>query len=104
MVAASEEEKARALEEVTREITAMLLRKSRDYGSENIRLTGGELGLTVRVIDKAMRLHNLNLRGVIEGGGSAIREPATEETLEDTWKDLVGYGLIALVCRRGVKW
>lgn len=97
----NENDKREALAKVCEEIIDLLIRKSRDYGSENIRLTGGELGLTVRVIDKAMRLHNLNLRHAIEG------EPPPEaenETVEDSWRDLVGYGLIALVKRKGVEW
>lgn len=101
-----EEEIKKALDAICEDIKEMLLRKRRDYGSWNIKLTGGELGLTVRVIDKAMRLHNFNLASVIESRQrhDGSHQHVENESLEDTWRDLVGYGLIGLVERKGMKW
>jgi len=66
--------------------------RHRKYGCLNISKFG-ELGCLVRVSDKLERLVNLlfNDRG----------KDAQDETVEDSWKDMVNYAAMALLCRRG---
>ncbi len=66
-------------------------RKQHDYGSANIS-EFGEYGVLVRSNDKIARLKNL-LR----------RDNAKNESVEDSWRDLSIYGIIARLCRSG-KW
>lgn len=69
----------------------LMLRKQRDYGNGNIE-TFGTAGVLVRLADKFARLRNLTSKG---------QEPATDESLEDTWLDIINYGLIGLCLQRG---
>jgi len=68
----------------------LLVGKQRDYGHENI-LLFGLTGVAVRVCDKVARLKTLTLEGY---------EP-TNESLLDTWRDLVGYSVIGLMLWNG---
>lgn len=81
--------------EVMRELGDLLISKHRDYGPRNISQSpGGPLnGLRVRMHDKTARINNL-----VDKGLSAEHEP-----LEDSFKDLANYGVIALLVLRG-KW
>ena len=81
--------------EVMRELGDLLISKHRDYGPKNISQSpGGPLnGLRVRMHDKTARINNL-----VDKGLSAQHEP-----LEDSFKDLANYGVIALLVLRG-KW
>ena len=78
-----------------RELGDLLISKHRDYGPKNIADSpGGPLnGLRVRMHDKTARINNL-----IDNGGDPQHEP-----LEDSFKDLANYGIIALLVLRG-KW
>tara|TARA_Y100000310_G_scaffold244963_1_gene249884 strand:+ start:6194 stop:6547 length:354 start_codon:yes stop_codon:yes gene_type:complete len=68
-------------------------KKQRDYGPRNI-ATFMEVGVLVRVSDKVARLVNLIW----------MRESEPEnESIEDSWRDLSVYSVIARLCRRG-KW
>lgn len=71
-------------------IAKLLIRKQRDYGHENI-LAFGEMGVLVRANDKIARLKNL------------FKNDATpaNESVEDSWMDLAGYSMIALMLREG---
>jgi Nucleotide modification associated domain 1 len=69
--------------EVALENIRTLDRKQQDYGSRNIS-DFGELGVLVRVNDKAQRIRNL-----IERGAAASNEP-----IIDSWLDLANYGII----------
>ena len=71
----------------------LLIKKHKDYGPTNISLSpGGPLnGLRVRMHDKTARINNL-----IDSGSTAQHEP-----LEDSFKDLANYGIIALLVLRG---
>ena len=80
-----------ACKEIADEIVNLLISKQRDYGKNNI-LDFGEYGILVRSNDKMARLKNLNQKGV---------NPANE-SIEDTWKDISGYAIIALMLRRGL--
>jgi hypothetical protein len=68
----------------------LLVSKQRDYGHDNICLSG-EIGLAVRMMDKLARLNNLVTRG----------EAAKNEPLEDTWCDILGYAVVYKMYRTG---
>ena len=84
-----------AVWDTMKELGDLLLSKHRDYGPKNISDSpGGALnGLRVRMHDKTARINNL-----IDNGTQAQHEP-----LEDSFKDLANYGIIALLVLRG-KW
>lgn len=69
-----------------------LAQKQHDYGHDNIDGGPGKgfgvRGILVRMSDKKARLDNLYRRGV---------RNALFETIEDTWLDLFGYSIIALM-------
>ena len=77
-----------ACHEVARNVADLVIRKQHDYGHDNI-LSFGEFGVLVRLNDKVARLKNL--QGM----------EAKNETVDDTWMDVAGYALIALMLRRG---
>ena len=84
-----------AVRDTMRELGDLLISKHHDYGPKNISDSpGGPLnGLRVRMHDKTARINNL-----IDSGSTAQHEP-----LEDSFKDLANYGIIALLVLRG-KW
>lgn len=85
----------RAVWDTMKELGDLLLSKHRDYGPKNISDSpGGALnGLRVRMHDKTARINNL-----IDKKSIPSHEP-----LEDSFKDLANYGIIALLVLRG-KW
>ena len=72
------------------ELVVLLADKQHDYGHGNI-TAFGELGVLVRASDKMERLKNLHAKTRLE--------PRTE-TIVDSWIDLAGYSIIALMLRR----
>ena len=68
----------------------LLERKQKDYGTRNLE-TFGELGVLVRTTDKVERLRNLILSG----------QAPNNESVEDSWKDVIGYGILGLMLHRG---
>lgn len=64
----------------------LLIRKQRDYGHENIMLFG-LVGVGVRMCDKIARLKTILADG----------HAPENESLLDTWRDLVGYSVIAMM-------
>ena len=70
------------------EIAELVIKKQNDYGHGNI-LAFGELGVLVRSSDKFERLKNLQGR---------VHQ---NEAIEDTWMDIAGYSIIALMLREG---
>ena len=78
------------------ELGNLLISKQRDYGPGNINNAfGGPMnGLLVRMGDKFERLKNL----FIFGDGKPQHEP-----IEDSFKDLANYAIIAMMVQRG-KW
>ncbi len=84
-----------AVWDTMRELGDLLLSKHRDYGPKNISDSpGGPInGLRVRMHDKMARINNLT-----DSGDKPFHEP-----LEDSFKDLANYGIIALLVLRG-KW
>jgi len=77
---------------IASEIAELVISKQRDYGTKNILgcPVGPEVGIIVRLHDKMSRLSNL----------TGAKTP-NNESLDDTWKDVAGYALIALMVRRG---
>lgn len=77
------------------ELGDLLVSKHKDYGPKNISQSpGGPLnGLRVRMHDKLARINNL-----IDNGKDPKYEP-----LEDSFKDLANYAVIALMVMRN-KW
>ncbi len=67
-------------------IEEVLRQKHHDYGEDNLRAFG-ELGILVRASDKIARLKNL-----IEKDAAVA-----DESREDTWRDLAGYAIQALI-------
>ena len=83
------------LGQLTKELNDLLLSKHKDYGPKNISLApGGAInGLLVRMHDKMARLKNLHYNN----------KSANYESIEDTYKDLSNYAVIALMVLRD-KW
>lgn len=77
------------------ELGDLLIRKHSDYGPKNIsEAPGGAInGLLVRMHDKMARLKNLHYNN----------KSANYESIEDTYKDLANYAVIALMVLRD-KW
>jgi hypothetical protein len=100
-----------ALDRQLRRARELMLQKQHDYGPGNImntpltdifgaweiagidRTMAIEMGIFVRLYDKISRMN--------EGFQNAGKTAVPGETLEDTWRDIVGYGLIALMVREG---
>jgi hypothetical protein len=82
-----------SLWELTDELAELLLKKHKDYGPKNIAdAPGGALnGLRVRIHDKTARINNL-----VDSGAKP-----ENESLEDSFKDLANYAIIALMVLRG---
>ena len=72
---------------VAEEIACLLDNKRHDYGTENIKKFGAK-GCLVRVSDKVERLINLVWNGDCQ---------PHFESLEDTWEDIAGYAVLALM-------
>jgi len=83
-------ENSEKMRELCAHILATLCRKQNDYGHENI-ARFGRLGLLVRVHDKIARLHNLLAKGGVP----------QNESIEDTYVDIVGYSAIGIMVERG---
>lgn len=81
----------RALHEAVSEEYDLVLSKQHDYGHDNI-LRHGLKGLCVRIADKQARLHHI----VCDDNGQP-----KNETLRDTFMDIVGYGLLGLMVLDG---
>lgn len=71
------------------EVLSTLVKKQADYGPENIRRFGRQ-GLMVRCHDKVARLENL----------IATNRTPHNESVHDTYLDLVGYSAIGIMWER----
>ena len=74
-------------------IFKLFQQKHGSYGPDNISATG-KIGVAVRLWDKVNRLR----RGIVLGE----IEHLDDETLEDTFQDVVNYGIIGLLLLHGV--
>jgi hypothetical protein len=100
------------LDEVFADMRELMLRKQHDYGPTNImetpiahlaeawgvpgidpKVAGPQLGIYVRLNDKIARLYE----GFKNGGETKV----IGEALRDTWMDILGYALIALMVENG---
>jgi hypothetical protein len=79
-----------AFETVNQELLALFLKKHQDYGKGNI-LANGELGIAMRVSEKIERLKHLLISG----------QAPSNESIEETWKDIAVYSNIAILLKRG---
>ena len=86
----SSAENSKKMQDLCAHILATLCRKQNDYGHENISRFG-RLGLLVRVHDKIARLNNLLAKGGVP----------QNESIEDTYVDIVGYSAIGMMVERG---
>lgn len=78
-----------ALELIAEEIVELICEKHHDYGHENLKRYG-EFGILVRISDKVSRIeHTLNSPAFVN------------ESREDSWRDIVGYALQALMLQSG---
>lgn len=69
-------------------------KKQASYGPHNIGAFGA-MGCLIRANDKIQRLR----RHYFKGKDVSL----SDETIQDTWLDLIGYALMGLICERG-KW
>ncbi len=79
-----------AFEEVCRELEQIFIKKYKDYGKENI-IEIKELGIAFKITEKLSRLKNILMQN---------KKPQFEP-LEETWKDISIYAIIAILLRRG---
>lgn len=79
---------------VMQEYFALWKKKQRSYGPHNIGAFGA-MGCLIRANDKIQRLrrHYFLSKNV----------SLSDESIADTWLDMLGYALMGLVCERG-KW
>jgi hypothetical protein len=73
------------------EAAILLDSKNKDYGSGNISAFG-ERGVIVRLNDKVERLKTL-----VWNDKSPVHEKVA-----DTWLDICNYGIIGLLCHKGI--
>lgn len=79
-----------ALEDTCTRLMLLLIKKHEDYGTGNL-LKFGTFGILVRGSDKIERLINLHNKS----------ESVENETILDTWMDLAGYALQAIMMLEG---
>jgi hypothetical protein len=89
-----ETEAAKEFATIALENILLMDRKQKDYGPHNIR-KGGVFGCVLRASDKFERLFNLFNQG--------RRKRAINESIEDTYRDISNYMIIAMMLERG-KW
>jgi hypothetical protein len=82
-----------AAQEAAAAVAVLVASKQRDYGPDNILKcpVGAELGIVVRLYDKLARLAHLIQSGQVP----------ENEALQDTWNDIMGYGLVGKMVNNG---
>ncbi len=80
---------------------AIMVRKQHDYGPGNI-AAFGELGVLVRLSDKFERLKHLLVTQDAAGRVVPRTDAPANESIEDSYRDLLNYALIALMVRQGL--
>lgn len=78
--------------ETMREYFLLWQQKQKSYGPHNIGQFGSQ-GCLIRSNDKIQRL----IRHYFGGKDVSL----SDESIEDTWKDLMGYAIMGLMCERG---
>lgn len=79
------------MSKITKEIEETLRKKNKTYGDNNV-IKMGKIGILTRIEEKVERLKNM-INNDIEDN----------ETREDSWKDIAGFGIIGTMVERG-KW
>lgn len=82
-----------AVTKIALEVAHLIISKQHDYGTDNIMLAPGgpEKGITVRMWDKMARIKHL----VWDRDNKS-----QHESIDDSYKDIAGYAIIALMVRR----
>jgi len=84
-----------AVDTVMERVKALLFERHKKYGKANISLTG-EKGVVVRLGDKWARLKH----AILDNGDKNM--DFDDETILDTWYDVIGYGVIGTMLRLGL--
>ena len=91
-----------ACDQLTKEISDLVIKKQRDYGKDNIlkyedfmrQVLGKDyrigMGVLARLNDKMERLKNLYKKGT----------KPENESIDDTFRDIIGYAVVALLLLR----
>jgi hypothetical protein len=85
----------REIVKVALECIKLFDEKQLDYGSSNISASG-EIGIAVRIQDKASRMRHILLKGM-RGDDGVNNEP-----LVDSYQDTANYGMIGMLLNRKV--
>ena len=85
----------REIVKVALECIKLFDEKQLDYGSSNI-AASGEIGVAVRIQDKASRMRHIILKGMRGDTG------VTNEPLVDSYQDTANYGMIGMLLNRKV--
>ncbi len=80
------------MEKILKEMGALIRRKNQMYGDGNVDVMGKE-GVITRIQEKIERLKHL----------AKTKENPAEEPTQDSWKDIIGFGIIGLMLDRD-KW
>jgi Nucleotide modification associated domain 1 len=75
------------------EALTLLVNKRKDYGPNALK--GGVHGIAIRMSDKMARLENL--LGIADGSFKSKNAIVGDEKIEDTFRDLINYGILALI-------
>jgi hypothetical protein len=81
------------LDDVAEEMVNLLISKRKSYGLHNL-VRFGAIGIVIRASDKVDRLATM-----LKAGETAS---ADGDSIEDAFKDLVGYGILGLLYHRGM--
>jgi len=81
------------------EAFTLLVNKRKDYGPNALK--GGVHGIAIRMSDKMARLENL--MGIADGSFKSKDAIVGDEKIEDTFRDLINYGILALLETRKKK-
>ena len=87
------EEFEKEANDILKDCISLLVRKRLAYGPAG--LIGGLPGIIIRMSDKLGRLQNL--MGIIDGSFQPKNIDTLGEQVEDTLRDLVNYGVLALM-------
>ncbi len=83
--------KEKEMKKILQEIEKLLILKNKTYGDNNI-IKIGKLGVLARIEEKIERLKNMIEKNIED-----------KESKEDSWKDIIGFGIIGTMLERG-KW
>lgn len=86
------EAESKSIRSVFKDVAALAADKQASYGPQNILSFGGN-GIVVRLSDKVARIENMTAKART---GEEIGEP-----LEDAYRDIIGYAIVALMLERG---